>query len=80
MWKGFPFGLPEEAELGDAEGWASKRLTAGSSDYVSAWRIQTDSGIPARELPVAQPGFQSAPLQEGRPVSLSSVMRAVMLQ
>lgn len=39
--------LPKEAELTVAEGWASKRLTAGFTDYVSAWCIQTDSGIPA---------------------------------
>ena len=45
--EGFPLRLPKKAELTEAEGWASKRLTAGFSDYVSAWCIQTDSGIPA---------------------------------
>ena len=45
--KGFPFGLPKEAELTEAEGWASKRLTAGFSDYVSAVCIRADLEIPA---------------------------------
>lgn len=45
--KGFPVRLPKEAELTEAEVWASKRLKAGFSDYVSAWCIQTDSGTPA---------------------------------
>lgn len=45
--EGFPLRLPKKAELKEAEGWASKRLTAGFSDYVSAWCIQADSGIPA---------------------------------
>jgi hypothetical protein len=63
--KGFPFGLPKEAELTEAEGWASKRLTAGFADYVSAWHIQTDSGIPARALPVAQPCLNPRPCRRG---------------
>ena len=72
--KGFPLGLPKEAELTEAEGWASKRLTAGFADYASAWHIQTDSEIPARALPVAQPGFNPRPYRRGDQRSVAAGM------
>ena len=45
--EGFPLRLPKKAELTEAEGWASKQLTAGFSDYVSAWCIRADLEISA---------------------------------